>query len=42
MWHKKGGLVVAVQEGEQRINDQSWEVRIIPHHETFSTTIQFY
>ena len=25
MWHKKGGLVVAVQEGEQRINDQSWD-----------------
>lgn len=25
MWHKKGGLVVAVQEGEQRINSQDWK-----------------
>ena len=24
MWHKRGALIVAVQEGEQRINDQTW------------------
>lgn len=24
MWHKRGGIVVAVQEGEQRINSQDW------------------
>ena len=29
MWHKKGGLVVAVQEGEMRINDQDWSELVI-------------
>ena len=24
MWHKRGGLLVTVQEGEQRINSQNW------------------
>lgn len=25
MWHKRGGLLVTVQEGEQRINSQNWD-----------------